>query len=313
MSTNDQVSSLTAGKLLSTLKRIQPLNLNDRLQDVLANIESSLEEDLSVDQLAQLTHVSRFHFHRLFSATFGLGVMTLIRRLRLKRAAFRLAYRAGDSITNIGYDCGYDSPEAFNRAFRKHFGLAPSDFRRSPDFSVWAQHYDPIQTLRNQHMPAPLPDVTVIEMPAIPLAVMPHRGNPARLSHTLQAFIAWRKRNGLSPSHSRTFNLVYDDPNEVTDDDYRFDLACEIQGELPADFEGMESRTIPAGRYARARLQGSDDALERLVHSLYAEWLPSSGYDLADFPLLFERVRFFPDVSEHEMITDVYLPLASER
>lgn len=287
------------------------MNFQDRLHRVFTTIESSLEDDLSVDWLCQQAHVSRFHFHRLCTAAFGMGVMTLIRRLRLKQAAFRLAYRPDDSITRIALTCGYDSPEAFSRAFRKHFGNSPSDFRRSPDFSVWEQYYEPIRTLRNQHMPNPKPEIAVVELPAIPLAVMPHRGNPMQLGQTLQAFIAWRKRHGLSPKQHRTFNLVYDDPAMVPEEAFRFDVACEYKGELPPDSEPLETRTIPAGAYACARLYGSDDRLEVLVRALYDDWLPSSGYEVADFPLLFERVRFFPDVSEPDLITDVYLPLAS--
>jgi DNA gyrase inhibitor GyrI len=42
---------------------------------------------------------------------------------------------------------------------------------------------------------------------------------------------------------------------------------------------------------------------------LYATWLPASGEELRDFPLYLQRVRFFPDVPEHEAIVDVFLPL----
>jgi AraC family transcriptional regulator len=42
---------------------------------------------------------------------------------------------------------------------------------------------------------------------------------------------------------------------------------------------------------------------------LYAEWLPNSGEELRDYPLYFQRIRFFPDVPEHEAVTDIFLPL----
>jgi AraC family transcriptional regulator len=46
-----------------------------------------------------------------------------------------------------------------------------------------------------------------------------------------------------------------------------------------------------------------------VVQDLYTQWLPDSGESLRDFPLFFHYVNVGPDVAEHEMITDIYLPL----
>ena len=54
---------------------------------------------------------------------------------------------------------------------------------------------------------------------------------------------------------------------------------------------------------------GSDDAIGEVVSFLYTQWLAESAFELRDFPLYFERVSFFPDVPENEMITDIYLPI----
>lgn len=77
---------------------------------------------------------------------------------------------------------------------------------------------------------------------------------------------------------------------------------------LPNEF-GVMSKTIPAGRCALLRHVGSDDTLRDSVLYLYSQWLPQSGEELREFPLYFQRVTFFPDVPEHEAITDVFLPL----
>jgi AraC family transcriptional regulator len=45
------------------------------------------------------------------------------------------------------------------------------------------------------------------------------------------------------------------------------------------------------------------------VRFLYATWLPASGQEPREFPLYLQRIRFFPDVPEHEAVTDVFLPL----
>jgi AraC family transcriptional regulator len=49
--------------------------------------------------------------------------------------------------------------------------------------------------------------------------------------------------------------------------------------------------------------------LGQTLRFLYGTWLPMSGEEPRDFPLFMQRVTFFPDVAEHQAITDVYLPL----
>lgn len=151
-----------------------------------------------------------------------------------------------------------------------------------------------------------------VEVKAFPetlIAVMEHRGAPNLLGHSIQKFIEWRKRNKLPPSKSKTFNLVYDDPNVTAPEDYRFDIACSVDTPIAANDFGIVNKVIPAGRCAVVRHMGSDDSFGEIVSFLYTTWLTNTGTELRDFPIYFERVSLFPDVPENEMITDIYLPI----
>lgn len=230
----------------------------------------------------------------------------LIRLLRLKRAAFLVAYR-DTNLLDVAMESGYESHEAFSRVFKNYFNKSPSDFRKSPDWTPWHSIYEPIMQLRTKIMNKNF-FVEIVEYPETLIAVMEHRGSPHLLGQTIQKFIAWRKANGPPPSKSKTFNLVYDDPNTTAPEDFRFDLACSTNKEVDATQSGIFNKIIPAGKCAFIRHIGSDDALGALVDFLYSEWLQESDYELRDFPVFFHRVSFFPDVPENEMITDVYLP-----
>jgi AraC family transcriptional regulator len=72
---------------------------------------------------------------------------------------------------------------------------------------------------------------------------------------------------------------------------------------------GVVHSVIPGGRCAVLRHIGSDHTFGDAVRYLYAMWLPDSGEQLRDFPLYCQRVTFFPDVPEHEAVTDIFLPL----
>jgi AraC family transcriptional regulator len=73
--------------------------------------------------------------------------------------------------------------------------------------------------------------------------------------------------------------------------------------------QGVKPGLIPGGKCAKLRVVGSSDDLEPAALFLYRDWLPASGEEARDFPLYCQRVSFFPDVPEHEAITDLFLPL----
>ncbi len=120
----------------------------------------------------------------------------------------------------------------------------------------------------------------------------------------------WRKQNDLPPRVSATFNIVYDNPTEVAPEDYRLDICAATDRHVADNEFGVMGKTIPGGRCAVLRHIGSSDTLgDTVVSYLYSEWLPQSGEELRDFPMYFQRVKLFPDVSENEAVTDVFLPL----
>jgi len=87
-------------------------------------VESHLPEAISLDDVAASSGVSRFHVTRAFGAATGRSVMGYARARRLTEAARRLADGAPD-ILSVALDAGYNSHEAFTRAFRDQFGTTP--------------------------------------------------------------------------------------------------------------------------------------------------------------------------------------------
>ena len=83
------------------------------------------------------------------------------------------------------------------------------------------------------------------------------------------------------------------------------------RGPVAEDNEwGVKNALIPAGRCAVVRHHGSHDLLADCARALYRDWLPASGEELRDFPLFFHYHNFVHEVPTHELVTDIYLPLA---
>src|SRR5258705_9708598 len=97
-------------------------------QKALWYIKSHLAEPLTLDKIAAIGGVSRFHMVRAFASATGFSVMRYVRARRLSKAARALAAGAPD-ILGLALDADYSSHEAFTRAFRDHFGVTPEAVR----------------------------------------------------------------------------------------------------------------------------------------------------------------------------------------
>jgi AraC-like DNA-binding protein len=106
------------------------MNGFERISQALKYIDSHLSENISVSRLADMVYISPFYFHRTFSAIVGKAIAEYIRDRRLQYAAILLS-QTDKPIIDIGLDCGYNSAQAFSRAFRNCFGMPPSEYRKS--------------------------------------------------------------------------------------------------------------------------------------------------------------------------------------
>lgn len=91
-------------------------------------IETHFAQDISLEAIANVAGVSRYHLVRAFGRSTGLSVMRYVRSRRLSEAARSLASGAPD-ILAVALDAGYNSHEAFTRAFHDRFGITPVALR----------------------------------------------------------------------------------------------------------------------------------------------------------------------------------------
>lgn len=152
--------------------------------------------------------------------------------------------------------------------------------------------------------------VEIVTFPQTPVAMVEHLGPPQQEHQSILRLVAWRKANGLPPSDQhRSYGLHYNDPSAVPPEEYRVDLCVSFDGDIAPNQFGVTGKVIPQLRCARARHLGSRQRVT-VAEYLYTKWLPQSGEQLADYPVIFHYVNVGPDIREEDMITDVYLPLA---
>lgn len=282
-----------------------------RMQRVLDHIDRHLGGDLDLETVSSVAAFSKFHFHRQFKATFGVSLHRYVQLARLRQASRRLADAQGASVTDIALDAGYETPDAFARAFRQRLRQSPSSFRKSPDWEPWLQAFGPFNTARSRLMQTTFTadQVAIREVTQTRVAIFEHRGDPAGLDATLRRFIAWRKAAGLSPRTSPTFNVWRSERRPEDPADYSIDLCVGLGPDQPIDAGGETVRTgeIPGGRCAVLRVTGDTHNLEPAAMYLYRDWLPASGEEMRDFPIYCQR--FFLDQPEQGSAAELFLPL----
>src|SRR6476661_4022170 len=111
------------------MNKVDGQDTADRLCAIVAN---SLDTQAKTQDLARRAYQSRTQFHRLFRHVVEETPAAMRRRLLLERAAYQLAH-IGTSVTDVAFDAGFSSLEAFSRAFRKAFRISPSRYRRIRD------------------------------------------------------------------------------------------------------------------------------------------------------------------------------------
>ena len=276
-----------------------------RFNAVLAYIQANLEGDLSVNTLSRVANFSAFHFHRQFTAFVGVPVSRYVQLMRLRRAAHSLATAADYSVLEAALSAGFDSPEAFSRAFRRAFGMAPSAFRKAPNWQTWNAVFAIPHFSRTIIM-----QLRIVEFPETQVAALEHCGPAGLVNQTTSRFIQWRKQSGQSPvASSRTFGIPYNNPDTTAPEAFRFAVCGEIDAAVAPNEFGVHARVIPAGRCVVVRHVGSPDHIGETIYPIYRDWLPASGEELRDHPLFFHYLSVYPETPQDQWQTDVYVPL----
>jgi AraC-like DNA-binding protein len=96
-------------------------------------IETHYNENFSIDQLAQITHLSPFHLIRLFGDATGIPPHAYLRQVRIKRAKELLI--RGDSIADVAQTTGFNDQSHLSRWFKRLLGITPGQYRNSIQYS----------------------------------------------------------------------------------------------------------------------------------------------------------------------------------
>ncbi len=271
-----------------------------RVLRVLEHIHANPAADLSLDALADVAAMSRFHWHRLFRAVTGETAAQTVRRMRMHRAAVALV--SGHApLAGVAASVGYPDVTSFARAFRDIYGMPPATFRNRGDLRP------DLPTSRKGEML--MYPVTIRNDPARRLAAMTHRGPYVQIAEAFEKMGAVLAARGLQGQAGRMVGVYYDDPSATAPSELHSDAGAEVGPDVPIAPPLVEV-TLPAGRHAVLTFTGPYAGLPAAYDQLYGVWLAESGEQPADSPPFEVYLNTPMDTPQDRLVTEICLPLA---
>jgi AraC family transcriptional regulator len=251
-------------------------------QKALWYIESHLAEPLTLDEIAAIGGVSRFHMVRAFAAATGFSVMRYVRARRLSKAAHELAAGAPD-ILSLALDSDYGSHEAFTRAFREHFGVTPEAVRAATCLDhLKLQEPIVMDSTALDHLKPPRFETSK------PLLIA---GIGERYDCDGSAAIPgqWQRfHQSVDGIPARIGKVAYGvccNGDDAGNFDYIAGVEVADFSDLPREFARVR---IPEAKYVVFTHTEHISSIRRTVNTIWNHWLPASGMKAADAPS-FER------------------------
>ncbi|MGD0191768.1 MAG: AraC family transcriptional regulator [Rhizomicrobium sp.] len=245
-------------------------------------IESHFAEGIALDDVAQVSGVSRHHLVRAFGAATGRSVMRYVRARRLTEAARVLAAGAPD-ILAVALDAGYASHEAFTRAFREEFGIAPEQVRANGTVSNLLL-MEPAKMSESGMLK--LPEPHRIDGKAMLLAGLSERYNDVTIAGVPAQWQRFAPHIGHIPGEifDAAYGVCYngDDEGNV---DYMTGVEVRDYSGTPSDLARLR---LAAQLYLVFEIKEHISSIRTAWNTLWNVWLPQSGHALADAPF-FER------------------------
>ena len=295
---------------------MKPVTLHDykrRILRVLVHIQQHLDEPPNLDELAGIACFSSFHFHRVFRGMVGESVKEHVRRVRLERAASQLKV-GKERVTQIAFDSGYSSHEAFTRAFSAWFGAPPSEFRRlrhrrQPEIASGLHYRDKVQTgqFRTVCGGATM-KVEIKKIKPLHVAFMRHVGPYAEVGATWDKLLPILGKEGLLGGDAMFVGICHDDPEVTAPAKLRYDACVTVEEDFRSEDE-IGRQIIPGGQYAVTTHQGPYNKLGDTYAALLGQWLPRSGRELRSTPCFEVYLNSPENTAPEDLVTDIYAPL----
>lgn len=276
-----------------------------RLNHAINYIEEHLCDTVDYDEIAKLACCSTYHFQRMFAYMADTTLSEYIRRRRMSKAAVDLQ-SGSEKIINIALRYGYDSPTAFNRAFKSIHGVAPSQIKED---GVLIKTFPPISfniTIKGaEQMEYKIENKDAFRIIGVskPLyreieknfEVVPQMWQNAVTDGTIQRLAEMMNGEPMGMLGISICNK----------ENWRYFIAVASSHEIDST---LQEYIVPAATWAIFSGSGSGQSMQELEKRIITEWLPTSGYEYGNAPDVEVYLNPNPENTKYE----VWIPVVKK-
>ncbi len=288
------------------------MDWQQRLNAALDYIEDGLEEEIDWTEAARRASCSTFHLLRMFEIVAGVSAADYLRRRRLSRAALELT-TSDEKVIDLALRLGYDSPDAFARAFKREFGITPREAREPGiRLKTWPRLSFEIVLKGDTHMDFRVESREAMDLTGLKLTTTIEDG---RQLQEVPAFWDRTRRSGDLAKLERSIPAgsklgVAGVCADMDADSQEFSYLIAI--EAPRDRSNLPAGCVDirtgSGVWAIFESRGPlPGAIQDTIRRIYAEWFPTSGYEHAGGPEL--EVYTKGDQDSPDYYCEVWIPV----
>lgn len=276
------------------------------LQKAIDYMEEHLLDDISIEDIALEANASSFHFQRTFSVLTDMSIGEYLRKRRLTLAAQELT-TSDEKVIDIALKYGYDTPEAFAKAFRRQHGLTPTDARKKAG-QLNAYNRLVIQVTLKGAEPM---KYKIIEKESFTAAGIRKEFSMENGENFKGIPKMWKQvhEDGINKIlftlNEHALGICVDKRGETGEPKMDYWIAAECKGGKP---EGLEELIIPASKWAVFEVHGEmPDAMQNTWKQIFSEWFPSNPYEHAGTPEL--EVYNDDDPYSPDCYSEIWIPV----
>lgn len=232
-----------------------------------------INENLTIKDVSEHFHFSRYYFCRSFKKVTGESVYDFIKRLKMDQSAIDIKLEKSKSITDIGLDYGY-SLSNYSSAFRKHHKVSPVEFRNSTNVTSTPNPFYPHKLTSFETFEFYDRRIEILELHNYLVIYERMIGNYIELKEKWFAFLD--KYKAYIKADTLLIERFYDDPT-VT---YLNRCLCDICITTDEYCRLDNVTTVKGGKYATYRFEGKIQDIFCTLQGIFSVWLPTSGYEM---------------------------------
>ncbi|WP_314339249.1 AraC family transcriptional regulator [Capnocytophaga leadbetteri] len=282
------------------MKNITYNDYVQRINKVVAYINNHLDETLDLKTLANEAALSDFHFHRIFKALKGEAIGGYITRLRLEATARLLRYTAL-TIEEIAFNIGYETPASLSKAFKKQYGISPTEYRTNKDTYIMKKE------IINPDLALKAPKIVTLEPKNLIYVALTGAYGSLDYGKAYEQLWAVIKAQKLFTKGIESICISYDDPKITEGSLQRSDVCLAIHKPATPQ-EEVSCKTLAGGKYAVFFYQGSYENLSQ-VYDTAVRWVIDHQYTLREEPFFEKYLNDARRTPKEKLKTEIYIPI----